>query len=334
MIRLSVHLVTYNNSKYIPYLFKFLRKQTFRDWEFLIIDNNSTDDTFAVVKKELENFSIRTKIIENKENKGFAGGHNQAFGETNSEYFLLLNPDIFIESDCFEKLVQFLDKHPEAAAVAPRLMRWNFPNGFTNTVDALGLRIFRNRRVIEQGSGEEWVGNTGEREVFGISGTVALLRRSAIQEIVYSDGNVFDESLHTYKEDIDLAYRLQSRGFKCFVVLDAVAYHNRGSGVGGEVNDWSAAANKKTQSAFVRYHSYKNHLATLYKNEYWQNFLLDFPWIMWYEVKKFGWLLLFDCTVLKGLSELWKNRQDLNIKRLKIKESRKVKWKEIRKWWS
>ncbi|MSU75482.1 MAG: glycosyltransferase [Candidatus Magasanikbacteria bacterium] len=372
MPKLIIQLITYNSAKYIPYLFKSLRAQTFKNWDLLVVDNTSSDNTIELLKKELADFPLPTRLIQNTKNKGFAGGHNQAFRESNSEYFLLLNPDLHLESDCLEKLVKFLDEHPEAAAVAPRLMRWSpqfpsplrrgtegeVPTGFTNKIDALGLKVFRNRRIIEQGSGEEWAGlnchperNEESRsrqldssigslpqndnlEVFGVSGTLVLLRRSATQEILYNDGNVFDESLHTYKEDVDLAYRLRSHGYRSFVLTNVVAYHNRGSGVGGEVNDWSAAANKEQQSAFVRYHSYKNHLATLYKNEYWQNFLLDFFWIMWYELKKFGWLLLFDRPVVKGLGELWRARKSLKIKRLKIKGLRKVSWRQMRKLWS
>ena len=72
---------------------------------------------------------------------------------------------------------------------------------------------------------------------------------------------------------------------------------------------------------------------TIYKNEYWQNWLLDFLWIKWYELKKFGWFLLFDRSVLKGLKEVWKNRKDLRNKRYEIRGRRKISWREIRKWW-
>ena len=73
---------------------------------------------------------------------------------------------------------------------------------------------------------------------------------------------------------------------------------------------------------------------TLYKNEYWQNFLLDFFPIVWYELKKFFYFLLFDWAVLKGLGEIWKNRRELKTKREKVKEMRKVGWKEMRRWWA
>ena len=95
MPKLSVHLVFWNSAKYIPYLFESLRTQSFKDWFLYIVDNASADNTIELIKKELENFPVAYKIIENKENLGFAPAHNQAFADTNSEYFLLLNHDMY-----------------------------------------------------------------------------------------------------------------------------------------------------------------------------------------------------------------------------------------------
>ncbi len=373
MAKLSVHLVSWNGAKYIPYLFDSLRKQTYTDWELFVVDNASTDETVALIQKELVNFPFASRVTVNTTNTGFAGGHNQAFKAASAEYFLLLNQDMYLMPDCLEKMVQFLDEHSDVAAVSPRLMCWafsedlnefkvdsdRFRQSLTHQIDALGLKIFRNRRVVEQHTREEWSAfvipdhdrgsianepqNVDSRlhgndsvivlEVFGVSGAFPMLRRSIINEIVFSDGTFLDESYHSYKEDMDLAYRLAAHGTRSYILSDTVAYHDRSGAGPKELSDWAAAKNKSTQSSWVRYHSYKNHLMTLYKNEYWQNALLDAPWILWYEIKKFVYFLLFEPRVLRGLGEVWKMRKDLKIKRLKIKELRKVGWREMRKWW-
>ena len=116
------------------------------------------------------------------------------------------------------------------------------------------------------------------------------------------------------------------------MLLDTVEYHDRAGAGPREMDDASAVINKKNQSEWVKYHSYKNHLMTLYKNEYWQNFLLDFFQIVWYELKKFEWFLLFDRHILVGLREIWQNRSELKKRRIEIKAKRKVNWGEIRKW--
>ena len=88
-MKLSINLVVYNGAKYVHSLFASLKKQTFEDWKLFVLDNNSQDQTKELIKKELDNFDIQSKLIENKENIGFAGGHNQLFGQTETEYFLI-----------------------------------------------------------------------------------------------------------------------------------------------------------------------------------------------------------------------------------------------------
>ncbi|MBU0596683.1 hypothetical protein KKA94_00780, partial [Patescibacteria group bacterium] len=206
-------------------------------------------------------------------------------------------------------------------------------NSLTSKIDSLGLRVFRNRRVIEKYAGKEWseiksmiemsFRTEGEaKEVFGVSGTLPMFRSSVIEEV-----GLFDLSYGSYKEDVDLAFRLRSAGHKAFVLLNAVSHHDR-TGI-----DIGPVKNKKNQPEYIKYNSYKNHLMTLYKNEYWQNLLLDLPWILWYELRKFSYFLLFDRKVLVGLRDIWRIRKELKIKRLKIKKLRKISWREMRKWW-
>ena len=64
-MKLSVHLVTWNGAKYIPYLFASLRAQTFRDWSLVVLDNDSKDDTVLLIEKELANWSGDKKFIKN-----------------------------------------------------------------------------------------------------------------------------------------------------------------------------------------------------------------------------------------------------------------------------
>ena len=349
MAKLSVHLVTWNGSKYVPFLFESLRKQIFHDWKFYILDNASSDGMAQAMKQELNNFPVQYELIEHPENSGFAGGHNILFQKTQSDYIVLLNQDMVLQPDCLEKITRFLDAHSDVAVVSPRLMKWDFAaKEFTDSVDALGLKVFRNRRVIEKYTGKQWsmlkpkmnLSFRAERfrdgaalEVFGVSGALPAFRRSAVQEVAFSDGTIFDSNYHVYKEDVDLAFRLRSAGHRSFVLLEAVAYHDRSAAGPEQMDDRTALENKKKQSEWVKYHSYKNHLMTLYKNEYWQNLLLDFPWIFWYELKKFVYFLVWDRKVLQGLSEVSKSRKELATRRQEIQQKRRATWKEMRGWW-
>jgi len=357
MARLIINLVAWNGAKYIPYLFDSLRRQTFQDWSLRVLDNGSTDNTVAAIKKELNNFSVQYKLIENKGNLGFAKGHNFLFKEfagDEFEYMLILNQDMYLMPDCLQKLVEFMNYNPKAAAIAPRLMKWNFSNiaegfekSFSSKIDSLGLKVFRNRRVAERNAGDEFDKraimksiNIQDRamarddnmafEVFGVSGALSLFRKSAVDMVAFSTIAFFDSSYQSYKEDVDLAYRLVSAGFKSYVILDAVAYHDRSAAGASENGNSAAMKNKKNQSFLIKYNSYRNHLLTLYKNEYWQNFLLDFFSILWYEKRKFIYFLIFDRAVLASWRVFWRDRKELAERRSQIVAKRKLNWRQTR----
>src|SRR3989339_2089471 len=234
-MRLTINLVTYNGEKYIPYLFESLRKQTYQDWELLVLDNNSSDDTVDLIKKQSYNLNIPFKLIENKENIGFAGGHNQLYRISQADYILILNQDIYLEPDCLEKMVRFLDNNLNAVAVAPRLMRFSdkdLHRFMTDSrklqisegqIDGLGLKVMRNRRVVDKYAQKKWEDIKGKvnlsyhtknemMEVFGLSGAMAMYRSSVIKDVETTPGKIYDESYLSYKEDVDLAFRLRSAG--------------------------------------------------------------------------------------------------------------------------
>lgn len=345
MNKLIIQLITYNSEKYLPFLFKSLHEQSFKDWSLLILDNGSTDRTVETLHREIKKFSNSLEIIISTENSGFAGGHNTLFKKSDSEYVLLLNPDLYLTPDCLEKLMKCLDEHWDAGAVTARLMKWDFSKiavqgieaSFTDIIDSLGLKVLRSRRVVENYAGKKWselttFRSTNQFETFGVSGALPLCRRTALQNVADTDGNIFDPLFFMYKEDVDLAFRLREAGYTAYVALNAVAYHDRSAAMPEQAGDRGAVQNKKTQSELIKYHSYKNHLMLLYKNEYGQNFLLDFLWIFWYEFKKFVWLLLFGRKILKGLQEILKNRKILKEERKYVQDKiKKISWREMRK---
>ncbi len=361
MHKLTINLVVYNGEKYIPYLLESLKQQAFKDFEMVVIDNASTDKTVELIEVGLKDSGIEYRLIKNSENIGFSLGHNQALREVQTPYFLLQNADMYLMPDVLEKMIMFLDNHPETAVVAARLMRWDFERvqaatqvssglvevartGFTSQIDAIGMKLFRNRRAVEWLTRQEWakdseskeikdIYNKSVQEVFGVSGAFSMYRKTIIDKVLLPGDNLFDPTYHSYKEDLDLAYRLRNAGFVSYVLLEAVSYHDRTGAGPKEMGDWSAIKNKKNQSYFVSYHSYKNHLRTLYKNEYWQNLFLDFLPIFWYEFKKFGFLLITNPKIIfNAWVEIIRNWSYTRSARVAVVKSRRMYWKGIRRW--
>ncbi len=330
-MRVSVNLVTWNGKKYLPYCLDSIAKQAFRDFSLFILDNGSTDGTVEYLKNSLLPVG-NCRLEFNEENVGFAAGHNQALRATEGDYVLMLNQDIILEPNFLEEIIKFLDSHSEVAAVTGKLLHWDFPNDQkTDLIDSAGIKIFKNHRGIELGAGEmddkKW---DEAREVFGVSGAAPVYRRRALNEVAIN-GEFFDEDFFSYKEDVDLAYRLRLAGFKAWFLPSARAYHDRSARSVG-AGDIAAARERKNKSAFVNYHSYKNHLFFLFKDvpagAWWR-------WgyrIKWYEFKKFIYLLFLEPRTLGSLGEFFKKLPKMWKKRRWIMAHRKVDMAEIKKW--
>lgn len=342
----------------MPFCLESIFRQTFRDFSLLILDNGSTDGTVEYLKDF--RFPISDfRLVFNDKNVGFAAGHNQAIRMTNSEYVFMLNQDIILEQNFLEVIIKFFDEHPSVGAVTGKLLRWDFEKEIkTDMIDSAGLLIFKSHRIVELGAGEQdgdkW---NNSKEVFGVSGAAPVYRREALEDVAISiprnsalcsalfsgarqkqktepltnKREYFDEDFFSYKEDVDLAYRLCMRGWQAWFLPEARAYHDRTARAtaGG---DLGAMCQRKNKSSFINYHSYKNHLFFLTKNLTWPIFLRYFPHIFWYEFKKFIYILFFEVSTLKSLGEFFRKLPKMWRKRRWIIANRKVSSIEIKKW--
>lgn len=340
---ISIIIATWNGQKYISYCLDSVFNQNFQDFKILIIDNASTDNTVKIIKTNYQSqiASSKLKLIENKKNAGFSGGYNQGIRETikDSEYILISNQDIILEKNFLEEAIKFLETHSGVGAVTGKLCHWDFEkNKKTAIIDsANGIKMFKNRRAIETGQGEEDQGQYSEtKEVFGVTGACSIFNSQALKEIGIELENVIeylDEDFFLYKEDVDLSWRLRLYGWSCFYLARAIAYHDRTVKGGKNLSDLGAILNRKNKSKTNNEFSYKNHLLMLVKNELPSNFVLHFPWIFFYEFKKFIFMSLFEFSTLKiALSQFFKQLPRILRKRKIIMSQRKVSAKEMRKW--
>ncbi len=233
--------------------------------EIILVDNASTDGTPDFVRSSFP--SVR--IIENSENLGFAPAANTGINASSGEYVLLVNPDITFKPGFVAALAAALDSDPDVGSAAPLLLR---PDGMT--IDSAGLVMKRNRKAYDRGRDLPLRMAAGAKaRVFGASGAAALLRRSMLEDVKIQ-GEYFDESFHSYKEDVDLAWRANLLGWKSLFVPEAIALHERGWKVSG----------RKAMPRAVRINSHRNRYLTVIKNDDPVNFLFHLPWILSYEI--------------------------------------------------
>jgi GT2 family glycosyltransferase len=342
MPKVAINLVTWNGERQIEACLNSILEQTNQDFLLLIIDNGSVDKTVSIIEEQyLPAFKDKIKFVKNKTNLGFAFAHNQAILWTDSDYVLVLNQDVILDSKYLEIAVDYLDKHHDVGSVSGKILRWqpgeidDFGNNHkSNVIDSLGLKVYKSQRVIDRAAGELDKGQYENiTEIFGPSATCPIYRRQALEDIRFED-EFFDKDFFSYKEDVDVAYRLVWRGWKSYYLPQAVAHHERG--VKSEHTDSHLAfiRHRKNKSKFVNYHSYKNHLFVLYKNLSRSNFWRLFFPIFGYEFKKIIYVFFLEGSSLGAIREFLSKKKKLKAKRHFIMSRRLIKDDEMRKWFN
>lgn len=215
------------------------------NYEVLLIDNASTDNSVLVVKRKFGK-EKRLKIIRNSVNM-YSQGLNLGIKNSDGEYIVFFNNDIEFKNGYLQKIVNLFKKERKAALIQGKLLYFYDHK----IIDSAGetMDIYGNPVTI--GAGERDLGQYAKQtQILSASGSASAIRRSVIN--IVGD---FDPDYGIGYEDMDLALRLRLKGFKVLYLQDAVIYHKRGK------TDLSSIVRVK-----VRWHFNKNRLATMIKN--------------------------------------------------------------------
>jgi len=209
-------------------------------------------------------------------------------------------------------------------------------------IDTTGLLMFKNRRVVSRGQGEKDRGQYQRGEIFGVDGAAPLYRRKALEDIKLpifkgcipksNEFEYFDEDFFMYKEDIDLAWRMQLYNWKAIYEPKAIGYHLRAAGEGAVKSYLKVAKARKKISDFAKYHSFKNDRLMRIKNELPVLFFRDFHRIIIKEIAAWLYVLLFEKYTWKAIRELYKQIPKAWRKRKIIMSCKKVGAKKMARW--
>ena len=224
MPRVSVIIVNYNGKHLIIDCLKGLGRQSFRDFEVVIIDNASSDGSPNAILKLFEESQVTPflKFIPLDKNIGFAGGNLEGLKYTNGEYITLLNNDSESDERWLEELVKAMDHDPELGICASKLIIFN-----TDIIDSAGDGFSTALRGFKRGEGEKISFYNEKEYIFGACAGAALYRRKMIEEIGF-----LDEDFFLIHEDTDLNLRAQLYGWKVLFVPTAIVYHKVRSSIG------------------------------------------------------------------------------------------------------
>jgi len=230
-MKLSVIIVNYNVKYFLEVcLDSVSRAARGKDIEVIVVDNNSSDNSCSMV---MECFPTVT-LVENKDNRGFSKANNQGVAMAKGEYILFLNPDTVMPEDFFSKTLAYMDAHPEAGALGPRLIdgKGRFAPDAKKSYPTLSVAIFKTiglNKVFSKSAyfNKYYAVQVGEREVAPVevlSGCCMMVRRKAMDEA----GGPFDEDYFMYCEDVDLSYRIEKAGYKNIYFPEADLIHYKG----------------------------------------------------------------------------------------------------------
>lgn len=288
-MRLALHLSTYNGSKFLPGLFASLAQQTDQDWVLRVRDDGSNAEELAATRSMIAQFATRRQIdFIASQNIGFAASHQEMYASHNEELVLLVNQDVIFTPTYIATVRKFMETHADVAAAAGTILRWNWgadhlPRS-TNIIDSMGLARSRSHKVFDIASGVALEDCTAQRvPVFGISGCLPMYRRLAL------GAQMFDPTYFMYKEDVDVAYRLQKLGLRSARVPLAIAYHYRGF----QQSIFHTGISSRFQEL-----SYRNHLRNLQKHLSGRDWLRDGWAIVPFEIAKVGFFLLTNPMIL------------------------------------
>jgi GT2 family glycosyltransferase len=213
-------ILSYNGKALLDTAVPSVLAQTYPNVAVTVIDNGSTDDTEAYVRRRWP----EVEVLRLEHNVGVAAALNRGIERASGELVALLNNDIELEPQWLEGLVAALEQHPEAATASGKMLRFNQ----RDVIDAAGDAMRWSGAGFNRGSGESDQGQYDRaEEVFSACAGAALYRRAALHEV-----GPFDEDFFAYLEDVDWGLRAQLRGFTSRYVPDALAYHMRGATTG------------------------------------------------------------------------------------------------------
>lgn len=209
----SVIIPNWNGSKLLTDCLGSLTRQTFEDFEIILVDNGSTDDSREFVRS---NFP-KVKIIPLQKNFGFAKAINEGVKASSSKYIILLNNDTSVDRNFLKQLIKCADSHPEVISVNSKLL--NFYN--KKIIDGVGILINEVGQARSLGWQEEDRGQYDSNQyIFGATGGASLFKRKDFIKV-----GLFDEKYFMYSEEVDFAFRAQFLGYKSIYCPKAVIYH-------------------------------------------------------------------------------------------------------------
>ena len=222
---ITVVVVNWNRRELLRACLESLARQTGVEFETILVDNGSTDDSLRMAESEFASrAALRLRIVSNPGNRGFCAANNQGFAAARGALVALLNNDAEAEPGWLAALREAILSAPGAGMAASKILVWEDPS----RIDKAGHLIYPDGQNRGRGSGELDHGQYDRlEETLWPDGCAAMYKRAMLDEI-----GGFDEDLFAYGDDAELGLRARIAGWRCVYTPRAVVRHHRGATLG------------------------------------------------------------------------------------------------------
>jgi len=236
---LSIVILNYNTRDLLLACLESVYRETRTvSFEILVADNASRDGSVAAVAERFP----EVRLFAYDTNLGFPEGNNRAIPSARGRYVLLLNPDTIILDGALDRMVEYLDKHPEVGVAGAKMYKTDLSVWHYETWEFTPWRYLIHPLMLR------WRGDIGDREVDWVPGACLLIRQSVIARIGLLDGFMFGE-------DLDWCFRAREAGWRVQHLGEARVIHIWGASAGTpERAAWRVFITRQSKLYYARKH--------------------------------------------------------------------------------
>lgn len=256
MYKVSVVIPNFNGEQYIDECMTALRKQREQNFEVILVDNASEDNSIAVFEA-YNDLNIRTITLD--ENYGFSRAVNEGIKASEAEYVILLNNDTHVGKNFVGALVDAMDEDDNIFSAQAHMLQYSD----RTITDSAGDYFCAMGWGFSRGKDEKTGRFTEKTDVFSSCAGAAIYRKAIFEAIGY-----FDEVFFAYLEDMDIGYRARLHGYRNVFVPEAKVLHVGSGSSGSRYNEF------KTRL------SARNSMLVMYKNFAGWQFLVNIPFVL------------------------------------------------------
>ncbi len=301
MKQVSVIVLNWNGKRLLEECFDALCKQSFNDFETILVDNGSKDGSVEFIKKKFP----KIKILALPKNVGFARGNNEGIKIAKGEYIALLNNDTKVSPDWLKELYQGITSDARIGFCASKMIFYSN----RGKIDTAGDSYSRCGAPFKRGCREGADKYNVMEKVFGACAGAAIYRKSMLDDI-----GLLDEDFFLGFEDSDLSFRAQLAGYECLYIPKAVVFHKVSATIG---------KTSKSQVYYgqrnLEYVYFKNMTAGLMRKYFFSHLVYNLVAFVYFTIKGRGW------DFCKAKLFFLVNFGKIMKKRIIVQKSRRVK---------